>query len=76
MSYEHPIAKLRNALTPAYSLADLVMAMDEHPEIPNLKQLVIEQAKLCAHNKKQIEELLIDIANLLPYDENAYPLKK
>lgn len=53
-------AKLRNLLTPIYSLADIVILMDEHQD---LKRIAIDTAKQVIINKEKIKQLLIEIEN-------------
>lgn len=53
-------AKLRNMLTPIYSLADIVILMDEHQD---LKRIAIDTAKQVIINKEKIKQLLIEIEN-------------
>lgn len=57
---ETPIAKLRNQLSPYYSLPDMILNMDVKPEI---KSLLIEQAKIAKGTNDRIKELLIEIEN-------------
>lgn len=52
---ETNIAKLRNQLSPHYGLPEMILMLDEHPEI---KPLLIEQAKQAKQNKDRIDELL------------------
>jgi len=58
MKKETPIAKLRNQLSPYYSLPDMILALDIKPEI---KSLLIEQAKIAKATNERIKELLIEI---------------
>lgn len=51
-------AKLRNQLSPIYGLADMILLIDEKPE---MKQLIIEQAKQAVKNKDVIDLLLVEI---------------
>lgn len=51
-------AKLRNQLSPIYGLADMILLIDEKPE---MKQLIIEQAKQAVKNKEAIDLLLVEI---------------
>ena len=53
-------AKLRNQLTPIYNLAQVVLTLDEKPEI---KDIAISLAKQCLINKSQIDSLLVQIEN-------------
>lgn len=55
---ETPIAKLRNQLSPYYSLPDMILLMDEKPE---MKALLIEQAKRAKATNERILELLTEI---------------
>lgn len=48
-------AKLRNQLSPLYGIADLVLLMDENPEI---KKHVIQMAKQASKNKPTIDLIL------------------
>ncbi len=48
-------ARLRNQLSPLYGLADMVMHMDDNPEI---KKMVIESAKRAIENRSKIDFLL------------------
>ena len=58
MSEETPIAKLRNQLSPYYSLPDMILNMDAKPE---MKLLLIEQAKRAKNTNERIKELLVEI---------------
>lgn len=49
------IAKLRNALTPSYSLAKLVVKIDSHPE---MKQICVKTAKQIVADQQKIHKLL------------------
>ena len=51
-------AKLRNQLSPIYSLVDMILLMEEKPEI---KELIIKQAKQAVSNKERIDLLLAGI---------------
>lgn len=51
-------AKLRNRLSPLYSLVDMILLMEKKPEI---KELLIEQAKQAVVNKEVINLLLVGI---------------
>ncbi len=51
-------AKLRNQLSPIYGLVDMILLMEEKPEI---KELLIKQAKQAVKNKKIIDLLLAGI---------------
>lgn len=53
-------AKLRNQLTPLYGLSDLILLLDDNPD---LKPILIEMAKLAQKSKKEIDRLLIEIEN-------------
>ncbi len=55
---ETPIAKLRNQLSPYYSLPDMILNMDVKPE---MKALLIEQAKIAKSTNERIKELLVEI---------------
>lgn len=55
---ETPIAKLRNQLSPYYSLPDMILNMDVKPE---MKALLIEQAKVAKSTNDRIKELLVEI---------------
>jgi hypothetical protein len=57
---ETPEAKLRNLLTPIYSLAMMMVTIDENPEI---KPLAIDQAKQVMMNKNKIRSILLEIEN-------------
>lgn len=48
-------AKLRNQLTPIYGLADLVLLLDLRPEI---KHILVNQAKQVMRNKQSIHLIL------------------
>jgi len=54
------VSKLRNQLSPYYSLPSMILAMDEHPD---LKPLLIEQAKQAISTQDKIKELLTEIEN-------------
>jgi hypothetical protein len=51
-------AKLRNQLSPIYGLADMILLLEKKPEI---KELLIEQAKKTIANRKVIDTLLVSI---------------
>lgn len=51
-------AKLRNQLSPIYGLVDMILLMEEKPEI---KELLIKQAKQAVTNKEIIDLLLAEI---------------
>lgn len=51
-------AKLRNQLSPIYGLVDMILLMEEKPEI---KKLLINQAKQAVANKEKIDFLLAGI---------------
>lgn len=51
-------AKLRNQLSPIYGLVDMILLMEKNPEI---KELIIEQAKQSLDNKDKIDFLLTSI---------------
>ena len=51
-------AKLRNQLSPIYGLADMILLMNKKPEI---KDLLIKQAKQVVKNKEIIDLLLAGI---------------
>jgi hypothetical protein len=55
MEIETLEAKLRNQLTPIYSLAKMVLQLETNPE---LKEIVIAQAKQVFDNKEKIDALL------------------
>lgn len=55
MEHETLEAKLRNQLSPIYGLADMILLLDEKPEI---KELLIKQAKQVKINKPIIDLLL------------------
>ena len=55
---ETPIAKLRNQLSPYYSLPDMILNMDVKPE---MKALLIKQAKIAKSTNERIKELLVEI---------------
>ena len=55
------IKKLKNKLALHYSLADMILQLHEEPE---LKSLVIEQAKQMQKSKKIINELLKEIESV------------
>lgn len=55
---ETPIAKLRNQLSPYYSLPDMILLMDAKPE---MKALLIEQAKRAKKTNERILQLLVEI---------------
>lgn len=57
---ETPEAQLRNQLTPIYNLAQVILRLDEKPEIKNI---VISLAKQCLVNKSKIDSLLVQIEN-------------
>ena len=48
-------AKLRNSLTPAYGLADMVLLIDKNPAII---PIIIKSAKQVVKNKNSIDTLL------------------
>lgn len=48
-------AKLRNQLSPLYGLADIILLLDENPD---LKPILIQQAKQSQLNMKKIDLLL------------------
>lgn len=50
--------KLRNVLSPHYSLPEMILLAEEKPE---LKSIVIEQAKQAQANKEKIDELLNEL---------------
>lgn len=52
--------KLRNALSPLYGLALMVVNLENHPE---LLPIVISTAKKAARSKQTIDDLLIKIEN-------------
>lgn len=52
---ETTIAKLRNALTPSYSLAQMVVKIDSHPGI---KQICVKTAKQIIADQEKIHKLL------------------
>lgn len=56
--YETLEAKLRNQLSPIYGLVDMILLMEKNPEI---KELIIEQAKQALDNKDKIDFLLTSI---------------
>ena len=58
MPKETTIAKLRNALTPSYSLAQLVLKINEHPD---MKRICIKTAKQTIAKQKKIHKLLLKI---------------
>ena len=51
-------AKLRNQLSPIYGLVDMILLMEQKPEI---KELLIKQAKQAVTNKEIIDLLLAGI---------------
>ena len=57
-------AKLRNQLSPIYSLADMILLIDEKPEV---KKILIEQAKQAVKNKEVIDLLLVEIEKKILY---------
>ncbi len=57
-SDETPVDKLRNQLSPHYGLPEMILAIDKHPD---MKGLVIAQAKQAQTNKTRIDELLKEI---------------
>jgi len=63
---ETPQAKLRNVLTPAYSLADMILGLEGESgeKREGLLEIVIEQAKRVEHNRERIDELLKEIDKL------------
>ena len=52
---ETTIAKLRNAISPAYTLADMVLMIKSYPE---MQSLCIKQAKKTIQNQNKISKLL------------------
>lgn len=64
--FETPHAKLRNALTPAYSLAGIVLMIDENPD---LKSTLDETSKQCLANKDLINSLLQEIESTIPNEK-------
>lgn len=59
------VAKLRNKLSPAYGLAEIVLLIDKNPDI---KDIMIAQAKQAIENKKAIRELLVQLESELAED--------
>jgi hypothetical protein len=57
---ETTVSKLRNQLSPYYSLPSMILAMDEHPD---MKSLLIQQAKQAISTQDKIKELLTEIEN-------------
>lgn len=51
-------AKLRNQLSPIYGLVDMILLMEKNPEI---KELLVKQAKQCVKNKQVIDSLLLEM---------------
>lgn len=60
---ETPEAKLRNQLTPLYSLADIAIHLKEKPE---LIDIVVDVATQAIKNQERINQLLIEIENKSP----------
>lgn len=58
MENETLVAKLRNQLSPIYGLANMILMMEEKPEI---KQLIIKQSEQVVKNKTKIDQLLTAI---------------
>lgn len=60
---ETPQAKLRNQLTPIYSLADMVLRIHDLPTT-----MIVDTAKQAFENKERINQLLTEIDNLNSVD--------
>ncbi len=57
-------AKLRNSLGPLYSLSQMIVLMDEHPDKKEeMWTLIIESAKLAESKRGRIDKLLTLIEN-------------
>ena len=53
-------AKLRNQLTPFYTLSGIITAIELNPDkAEELKKIVKETAIICENNKPKINELLL-----------------
>lgn len=65
---ETTIAKLRNALSPAYSLAGMVLMINSNPE---MQSLCIKQAKKTIRNQQKISKLLKKIESEQAYLEKT-----
>ncbi len=61
-SSETLVSKLRNNLTPLYSLADMVLAMDGRRG-DEIKKLMYKQAELAKNLQNDIKELLTQLEN-------------
>lgn len=57
---ETTISKLRNQLSPYYSLPDMILSLDAFPD---MKPILLEQAAQAAKTRNVIKQLLTDIEN-------------
>jgi dsDNA-specific endonuclease/ATPase MutS2 len=67
MNKETVEARIKNLLNPIYTLAQMCVELENHPE---LLKSVIEQAKQAVSNKENLDELLKHV------DDNARKIEK